>query len=103
MIRVLILLCLLGSLNALKCKCDKSKCPQINASDCPAGITLDACRCCDVCAKAEGEECGGPYNMRGKCGIGLNCQKPNTNDYAEWLRLQGICVLERDYVAPSFD
>ena len=35
----------------------------------------DACGCCDVCGKVFGEECGGLWNMNGKCGRGLKCDQ----------------------------
>ena len=47
------------------------------------------CGCCDVCAKGEGDNCGGLYHFHGKCGDNLVCvnRRPNTvkvlgeNDY----------------------
>lgn len=30
-------------------------------------------RCCKVCAKIEGENCGGPGNFSGICEPGLSC------------------------------
>ena len=33
------------------------------------------CDCCDVCAKVEGEECGGPWDSFGKCDERLKCKK----------------------------
>jgi len=53
--------------------CEQSQCPAIG--DCPRGITWDVCRCCEVCAKKSGEECGGPWNAYGKCGYELTCLK----------------------------
>ena len=35
----------------------------------------DACNCCQVCAKANLEACGGPYNLQGICGEDLLCLK----------------------------
>ena len=41
---------------------------------CPSGSsTLDICGCCHVCAGAEGETCGGPWDAQGSCGAGLRC------------------------------
>ena len=37
------------------------------------GTTTDACGCCTVCAKVEGEKCGGPWNIAGVCDKGLIC------------------------------
>eukprot|EP00731_Ephydatia_muelleri_P038281 Em0705g2a len=57
---------------ALSClPCEPSACTT--PSDCPSGTALDACGCCQVCAKANeaGERCGGPQNIA--CGSGLVC------------------------------
>merc|ERR1711976_559697 len=41
---------------------------------CPSGeLTLDVSGCCPVCAKAENELCGGPWNINGNCAKDLNC------------------------------
>ncbi|XP_077482058.1 serine protease HTRA1B-like isoform X2 [Stigmatopora argus] len=51
--------------------CDKSRCsPPPSASECPAGVALDACDCCPKCAAGEGEPCGGDER---RCGEGLTC------------------------------
>ncbi|KAG0720059.1 Single insulin-like growth factor-binding domain protein-1 [Chionoecetes opilio] len=58
--------------DALQCgACDPHRCPAIG--ECHRGITWDVCNCCEVCAKGPNEECGGPWEAYGKCGIGLNC------------------------------
>ncbi|CAL4105741.1 unnamed protein product, partial [Meganyctiphanes norvegica] len=60
---------------------DPLQCGQCVADFCPAigtchnGITWDVCGCCEVCAKGENDECGGPWNAYGKCGYGLTCLK----------------------------
>jgi len=81
----LFLLCLSETLTEPKCKtirgddgsfCDPKKCkgrfepPQC----CKSGYTtLGYCRCCKACAKAEGEICGGQYDLYGTCAPGLSC------------------------------
>ncbi|XP_045107663.1 serine protease HTRA3-like isoform X2 [Portunus trituberculatus] len=58
--------------DALQCgACDPSRCPAIG--ECHRGITWDVCNCCEVCSKDINEECGGPWEAYGKCGIGLTC------------------------------
>lgn len=40
---------------------------------CNGGKLRDACNCCDVCAKVEGEICGGKLYKLGRCDKGLSC------------------------------
>ena len=44
------------------------------------GVVRDVCGCCDVCARGEGESCGGLFHNHGKCGNNLNCvrRRPNS-------------------------
>ncbi|KAJ1528400.1 hypothetical protein ONE63_006815 [Megalurothrips usitatus] len=39
---------------------------------CTYGRTRDFCSNV-VCAKGPGEKCGGPYNVEGRCGEGMQC------------------------------
>lgn len=43
--------------------------------NCTFGTILDGCDCCTVCAKGEGEICGGVFDIEGKCAreLGLYC------------------------------
>ncbi|XP_076361932.1 venom protein 302-like isoform X2 [Tachypleus tridentatus] len=68
--------------------CQKEECRVIDESKCKAGTTLDECACCTVCAKAEGEICGGPWDIEGICGTGLFCKKPENQD----INTKGICI-----------
>lgn len=43
---------------------------QIN---CKGGKLRGACNCCDICAKVEGEICGGKFYRFGHCDKGLSC------------------------------
>ncbi|XP_037639090.1 serine protease HTRA1A-like isoform X1 [Sebastes umbrosus] len=77
-------------------RCDKSMCPRLPA-DCPAaGQSLDACRCCLVCASSEGEACGGLGKLGDPvCGDGLECSVPAGVAYTITVRRRsksGVCV-----------
>ncbi|KAM4836622.1 serine protease HTRA4 [Thomomys bottae] len=68
--------------------CDPTRCPPLPT--CSAGTTpvLDSCRCCRVCAAAEGEPCGG---TRGRpCALGLRCLEPFRREPGGGARL-GTC------------
>ncbi|XP_047573101.1 serine protease HTRA4 [Lutra lutra] len=54
--------------------CEPTRCPPLPT--CSAGSTpvLDRCRCCRVCAAAEGEACGGALGL--PCAPGLQCRAP---------------------------
>ncbi|GIY74442.1 IGFBP N-terminal domain-containing protein [Caerostris extrusa] len=54
-----------------KCSLEVNKRRRLN---CKGGWTLGICGCCKVCAKLEGEECGGQHNYLGKCDKGLVCE-----------------------------
>ena len=66
-------LCSLAGLTAgLSCSCGVSPCQT--PACCPSGrYTWDECGCCLVCAKAEGETCGGPFRVAGTCQEGSRC------------------------------
>lgn len=96
MLRLIILLCFVGSLYALSCPCwkwseeDKELfCPDV--SECPVGITHDACGCCEKCAQNEGEKCGGPWYTSGRCGTGLKCKDLAEDTHIASLPIS-ICV-----------
>lgn len=57
------------------CVCSPSECEEVRESECPpgAGTVWDPCGCCRVCARTEGEPCGGPYGFYGSCAAGLEC------------------------------
>lgn len=59
-----------------------------------AGEVLEPCGCCKVCAKAEGEQCGGPFGISGECGEGLRCEveKQDVEDPYTIIALEGTCV-----------
>ncbi|XP_070762787.1 cysteine-rich motor neuron 1 protein [Enoplosus armatus] len=63
-------------LQALHCPpCEQIHCSSRRALklQCKGGVTTGVCGCCPVCAKAEGEACGGMWDYLGKCDEGLVC------------------------------
>eukprot|EP00112_Aurelia_sp_Birch-Aquarium-sp1_P008761 Seg1974.3 transcript_id=Seg1974.3/GoldUCD/mRNA.D3Y31 product="Cysteine-rich motor neuron 1 protein" protein_id=Seg1974.3/GoldUCD/D3Y31 len=85
--KYLISVVLIATLGILFCKqassltclnCEEQKCRDIGSLRCQGGTTLDVCGCCTVCAKVEGEACGGPWNLKGVCDKGLKC-KPKSD------------------------
>uniref|UniRef100_A0A3B3HIC7 Si:ch73-330k17.3 n=1 Tax=Oryzias latipes TaxID=8090 RepID=A0A3B3HIC7_ORYLA len=63
-------------LQALHCPpCERIHCSTRRALrlQCKGGVTTGVCGCCPVCAKTEGETCGGTWDHLGKCDEGLVC------------------------------
>lgn len=58
--------------------CDPSKCPLASDKDCLAGLTLDKCGCCQVCAQRESDLCNHPdvpsTEQYEACGENLQCK-----------------------------
>jgi len=58
--------------------CDPGKCPLTSDKECLAGLTLDRCGCCQVCAQRESELCNHPDIPLSKqyesCGENLQCK-----------------------------
>uniref|UniRef100_A0A1B6JIN0 IGFBP N-terminal domain-containing protein n=1 Tax=Homalodisca liturata TaxID=320908 RepID=A0A1B6JIN0_9HEMI len=79
-----------GSL-AFSCVCSPAECEEVVDADCPrdAGTVWDPCGCCKVCARTEGEPCGGPYGFYGSCAAGLQCVV--TDILAE--NAEGVCTV----------
>ncbi|XP_042267659.1 IGFBP domain-containing protein [Thunnus maccoyii] len=73
-------------------------CEQIHCSSrralklqCKGGVTTGVCGCCPVCAKTEGETCGGMWDYLGNCDEGLVCvYEDAANDKPDAER-KGIC------------
>ncbi|XP_075883470.1 cysteine-rich motor neuron 1 protein [Nelusetta ayraudi] len=79
-------------LQALHCpSCERIHCSTRRALklQCKGGITTGVCGCCPVCARVEGETCGGTWDYLGKCDKGLVCvyQDSDTPDRER----RGIC------------
>lgn len=57
-------------------KCNKIFCKPKNPRrlKCKGGIARGVCGCCPVCAKLEGEACGGRNTYLGTCDVGLSCE-----------------------------
>ena len=57
---------------SLKCiPCSQARCST--PVNCKGGLVKSICGCCNVCAKVEGERCGGPWQTQGQCDSGLKC------------------------------
>ncbi|KOB74428.1 Neuroparsin [Operophtera brumata] len=70
-VAMLAVLALVGA-SELNCICDPRECDVLEPSGCPGlgVIVWDPCKCCKVCARTFGEECGG---FSGTCEPGLKC------------------------------
>lgn len=63
-------------LRTLHCPpCERIHCSTSRALklQCKGGVTTGVCGCCPVCARVEGETCGGTWDYLGKCDKGLVC------------------------------
>lgn len=76
---------------ALSCVCSPLECDLLTEEDCPGGLTWDPCKCCKVCARVEGEPCGGLFGFSGSCAIGLQCVIKNLLHHAREVD-EGICT-----------
>ncbi|KAF2356694.1 Growth factor receptor cysteine-rich domain [Trinorchestia longiramus] len=84
-VTVLFLASLVPCSYCLSCACNPRKCPVVTS--CPYGSGLDPCFCCTVCNLGPGETCGGPFDIAGRCGMGLTCVKTRPRD----INLEGVC------------
>ncbi|XP_029010527.1 IGFBP domain-containing protein [Betta splendens] len=73
-------------------------CEQIHCStrrtlklQCKGGVTTGVCGCCPVCARTEGETCGGTWDYLGKCDEGLVCVYQDAGDNKPDAERTGIC------------
>lgn len=87
-----VVLLLAGGASALSCApCGDTPCPEVS---CPGGTVLDACGCCQVCARGEGDRCGGYFDTLGRCGEGLECKSRPRPGQLIGAAIQGICTRE---------
>ncbi|KAF7404870.1 hypothetical protein HZH66_003776 [Vespula vulgaris] len=76
---------------ALSCVCSPLECDILTDEDCPGGLTWDPCRCCKVCARVEGEPCGGLFGFSGSCAVGLQCVIKNLLPHTREVD-EGVCA-----------
>ncbi|KAF7409810.1 hypothetical protein HZH68_004191 [Vespula germanica] len=76
---------------ALSCVCSPLECDVLTDEDCPGGLTWDPCRCCKVCARVEGEPCGGLFGFSGSCAVGLQCVIKNLLPHTREVD-EGVCA-----------
>ncbi|XP_014205357.1 cysteine-rich motor neuron 1 protein [Copidosoma floridanum] len=78
---------------ALSCVCSPLECDPLTKDDCPGGLTWDPCKCCRVCARVEGEPCGGLFGFSGRCAVGLQCLIKNLVPHPRDSAVdEGICT-----------
>ncbi|VDI04560.1 Hypothetical predicted protein [Mytilus galloprovincialis] len=75
---ILIITSFVSSITCLSCDCDyrhrDTYCGPVPTCPATSTLVLDPCGCCQICSKIEGEVCGGPWKIYGKCTSGLSCQ-----------------------------
>lgn len=101
---LLLLLPLSSSSSSDTCgPCEPAACPPLPPRGCPLGETRDACGCCPVCARGEGEPCGGGGAGRGHCAPGMECvksrkrRKGKAGAAAGGPGVSGVCVCKTRY------
>ena len=57
--------------------CEKPK-------NCQGRVVKDLCGCCHVCAKVEGELCGGKWMIKGQCDVKLRCVPRDRHHRIPW-------------------
>lgn len=81
------------SRNCTLCHKDSPNCPGITCShpgNCTT-LTPDSCGCCLICAKLEGESCGGLYGAEGFCEKRLRCSVSENRALSGKISAIGVC------------
>ncbi|XP_041853426.1 IGFBP domain-containing protein [Melanotaenia boesemani] len=81
-------------LQALHCPpCERIHCSSRRTLklQCKGGVTTGVCGCCPVCARTEGETCGGTWDYLGKCDEGLVCVYQESAADQPDAERKGIC------------
>ena len=68
--------------------CSPKLCPK--PKNCKGGTVMDFCNCCLVCAKVEGELCGGKWMIEGTCDAKLTCVPRDRHHRSPWTNI-GHC------------
>ena len=94
-------------LQALHCPpCERIHCSsrRVLRLQCKGGVTTGVCGCCPVCARTEGETCGGTWDYLGKCDEGLVCVYQESADDKADAERKGVCTAGETVVhALSYD
>ncbi|XP_068170209.1 IGFBP domain-containing protein isoform X2 [Antennarius striatus] len=91
-------------LQALHCPpCEQIHCSSRRALklQCKGGVTTGVCGCCPVCARVEGETCGGAWDYLGKCAEGLVCVYQDPEASRPDAEHKGICEAVTESVDPE--
>lgn len=101
---LLLLLPLSSSSSSDACgPCEPASCPPLPPRGCRLGETRDACGCCPMCARGEGEPCGGGGVGRGYCAPGMECVKSRkrrrgkAGAAAGGPAVSGVCMCKNRY------
>lgn len=73
--------------------CERIHCSTRRALklQCKGGVTTGVCGCCPVCARTEGETCGGAWDYLGKCDEGLVCVYQDEGEEKAGREKEGTC------------
>ncbi|XP_076036979.1 uncharacterized protein LOC143022578 [Oratosquilla oratoria] len=94
--------CQLYGSYSLSCQsCKPKECRPVSYENCHAGVVLDTCGCCLVCAKGDGKQCGGHFKILGSCSKGFICV-PNPNDVNPPEHAEGTCQFIASTKAKAF-